>query len=281
MGYENVDPKQDKAKAEEVHKQIRLDFSKKVYDIIDKTVSPDVVVGCWHDNVPFILDRMAAKKAYMTDWDIDGEEGYKRVRAGQPTVLCNPRFTYYDMIYELHPSERGHFWSGATDTMKVYGNRPFGLTNNPLKPEERGNILGIQAQIWTETITSEELFESYLMPRLLAFCERAWNPDVSEADVGRNWPGFAAYVGEVAIPRLDGERFAVHVPKPGAIQEGGVVKALVPFPGLQIRYTTDGSEPSPTSPLYDAGNPPKYVASMKLRTFTQSGRASATVGIEE
>jgi hexosaminidase len=73
----------------------------------------------------------------------------------------------------------------------------------------------------------------------------------------------------------------VHVPKPGAIEEGGVVKALVPFPDLQIRYTTDGSDPSQTSPLYNASQPPKSAPNMKLRTFTETGRASATVSLQE
>ncbi len=280
-GYENVDPKQDKQKAEAVHKQIRMDFSKKLYEIIDRAVSDKVVIGCWHDNVPFILDRMAAGRAFMTDWDINGEEGYKRIRAGQPTVLCNPRFTYYDMIYELHPSERGHFWSGATDTLKVYGYRPFGLTDKPLEKSERKNVLGLQAQIWTETVITPEMFEMYLMPRLLAFCERAWNPDVSEQDVQQNWPAFAAYVGEVALPTLEQSNFHYHVPKPGAINDNGRVKALVPFPGLAIHYTIDGSEPSTHSKLYNPVEPPEFDAKMKLRAFSRGGATSATVGLTE
>ncbi|MEX2286177.1 MAG: family 20 glycosylhydrolase [Planctomycetaceae bacterium] len=280
-GYENVDPKQDKQKAEAVHKQIRMDFSKKLYDIIDRAVSDKVVIGCWHDNVPFILDRMAAGRAFMTDWDINGEEGYKRIRAGQPTVLCNPRFTYYDMIYELDPSERGHFWSGATDTIKAYGYRPFGLTDKPLDMSERKNVLGLQAQIWTETVITPEMFEMYLMPRLLAFCERAWNPDVSEADVQKNWPGFAAYVGQVALPTLDRSKFRYHVPKPGAINDNGRVKALVPFPGLAIRYTINGSEPNTKSKLYNPAEPPEFDAKIKLRAFSRGGAAGTTVSLSE
>jgi hexosaminidase len=165
--------------------------------------------------------------------------------------------------------------------LEVYDYRPFGFTANPLKPEERKSILGMQAQIWAETIISEELLEADLMPRLLAFCERAWNPDVSEADVAKNWPGFAEYIGDVAIPNLEAANFRFHIPKPGAVDEGGKLKALVPYPGLAICYTVDGSDPIAGSPVYDPAAPPAFDAKMKLRTITKSGKMSATVSLKE
>ena len=94
-------------------------------------------------------------------------------------------------------------------------------------------------------------------------------------------PGFAAFVGKYALPRLEREGIHFRVPKPGAIEEEGKLKANVSYPGLEIRYTTDGSEPTSESSLYDPENPPDYDAKIKLRAFTPGGRGSSTVPGEE
>ncbi len=280
-GYENVDPKTDPEKAEAVHSKIRYDFSQKMYEIIDEAASGTVQIGSWHENAPYIKDRLANGTAYITEWDFDGNATYERLKTGQPTVLSNPRQSYFDMAYENSPTERGHFWSGFTDTKEVYEYRPLALTDEPLPEKERDLIIGVQSQIWTETINTPEMLQWYAMPRLLAFAERAWNPDVSEADIAANWPGFAAFVGKYALPRLEREGIHFRVPKPGAIEEEGKLKANVSYPGLEIRYTTDGSEPTSESSLYDPENPPDYDAKIKLRAFTPGGRGSSTVPVEE
>ncbi|WP_339907786.1 family 20 glycosylhydrolase [Symmachiella dynata] len=281
MGYENVDPKVDPEKSVAVHRKIRDDFSQKLYEIIDNTSSGTVHVGSWHENAPFVTARMADGKAYITEWDFDGDATYARLKTGQPTVLCNPRTSYFDMAYENNPTERGHFWSGFTDTKDVYEYRPLALTDKPLPQKERDLILGIQSQLWTETINTPEMLEWYMLPRLLPFAERAWNPDVSDEDVADQWPAFAAFVGNYALPRLEREGVHFRIPKPGAIEEDGKLKAIVPYPGLEIRYTTDGSEPVVESPLYDPQDPPAYDAKIKLRAFTPEGRGSSTVPVEE
>jgi len=281
MGYENVDPKVDPEKSIAVHRKIRDDFSQKLYEIIDKTSSGTVHVGSWHENAPFVTARMADGKAYITEWDFDGDATYARLKTGQPTVLCNPRQSYFDMAYENNPTERGHFWSGFTDTKEVYEFRPLALTDEPLPEKERDLIQGIQSQLWTETINTPEMLEWYMLPRLLPFAERAWNPDVSAEDIAAQWPGFAAYVGKYALPRLEREGVHFRIPKPGAIEEDGKLIAIVPYPGLAIHYTTDGSEPVVESPLYDPQNPPAYDAKVKLRAFTADGRGSSTVPVEE
>ncbi len=280
MGYENVDPKVDPEKARKVHRQILDDFSQKLYEIIDKAAGGTVQIGSWHENSPYITKRLAEGKAYITEWDFDGNATYKRLKTGQPTVLSNPRQSYWDMAYENNPTERGHFWSGFTDTKEVYEYRPLALTDEPLPQEERDLILGVQAQIWAETINTPEMLKWYMMPRMLPFAERAWNPDVSEEDVAAKWPGFAAFMGDYVLPRLEKDQFEFRVPKPGAINEDGKLSAIVPYTGLQIRYTTDGSEPTMESTLYDADNPPAYDAKIKLRAFTKGGKGSSTVPVE-
>ncbi len=280
-GYKNVDPKVDPERAKAVHSKIRDDFSQKVYEIIDKAASGTVQIGSWHENSPYITERLANGKAYITEWDFDGNATYERLKTGQPTVLSNPRQSYWDMAYENNPTERGHFWSGFTDTKEVYEYRPLALRDEPLPQKERDLIIGVQAQIWTETINTPDMLKWYMMPRMLPFAERAWNPDVSQHDLAEKWPGFAAYLGKYALPKLEREQFRFRIPKPGAINEDGYLRAIVPYEGLEIRYTTDGSDPTAESTLYDADNPPKYDSKIKLRAFTKGGRGSSTVPVEE
>jgi len=280
-GYDNIDPKVDPEKALELHQKIRDDFSQKLYGIIDKASSDKVLIGSWHENSPYITERLANGKAYVTEWDFDGAATYERLKKGQPTVLSNPRQSYWDMAYENNPTERGHFWSGFTDTKEVFEYRPLALTDEPLPEKELQLIIGVQAQIWTETINNPEMLQWYMMPRMLPFAERAWNPDVSAEDIEATWPEFAAYMGYYALPRLEQDGFLFRVPKPGAINDNGKLKAIVPYPNLAIRYTTDGSEPTAESALYDPENPPEFDAAMKLRTFTPGGRESSVVPVEE
>ena len=39
--------------------------------------------------------------------------------------------------------------------------------------------IGLQAQLWSETVTTSKQMDYYLFPRLISFAERAWNPGSS------------------------------------------------------------------------------------------------------
>ena len=64
------------------------------------------------------------------------------------------------------------------------------------------------------------------------------------------------------------------LPMPGAVIEGGMLKANVELPGLAIHYTTDGSEPTTKSPVYEA--PVKAAGTIKLKSFDMAGKGSRT-----
>ena len=46
-----------------------------------------------------------------------------------------------------------------------------------LKPEARKNILGVEAQVWSETIKGRDMLEYYTLPKLIGFAESAWAPE--------------------------------------------------------------------------------------------------------
>ena len=65
------------------------------------------------------------------------------------------------------------------------------------------------------------------------------------------------------------------IPLPGAIIEDGKLLANIEFPGLDLRYTTDGSEPTISSQKYEG--PIEVQGEIKMRAFDASGKASRIV----
>ena len=55
-------------------------------------------------------------------------------------------------------------------------------------------------------------------------------------------------------------------------------KLRAPFPGLVIRYTSDGSEPLMDSPVYEG--PIEAEGIISLRTFDTKGRGSLTTKLD-
>jgi hexosaminidase len=68
------------------------------------------------------------------------------------------------------------------------------------------------------------------------------------------------------------------VPTVGAKVVAGAVVANLQLPGLTIRYTTDGNEPSAKSPAYTGPIAAKGL--VRLRAFDARGRGGRTVQVE-
>ncbi|WP_374164531.1 chitobiase/beta-hexosaminidase C-terminal domain-containing protein [Arcticibacter sp. MXS-1] len=82
----------------------------------------------------------------------------------------------------------------------------------------------------------------------------------------------------VTATGLSGRGISLSYSSPGAIVRNKTVTANVQIPGMQIRYTTDGSEPTLKSPLYT--KPFSARGTVILRTFGPSGRAGNSVRLK-
>jgi hypothetical protein len=81
-------------------------------------------------------------------------------------------------------------------------------------------------------------------------------------------------IGKYELTKIDSwfEGYNYRIAPPGAILEKGMLKANVAFPGLIIRYTTDGSDPNINSAVYKG--PVAVSGKVKVRAFDYRGNCS-------
>ncbi len=118
--------------------------------------------------------RIAPENAVIFWWRHDKPEALKTAIDNQYSVVLCPRIPlYFDFVQDSsHIS--GRKWKGAySDLESVYH---FSAENYPdiIRKNNRDQILGIQANLWTETIASEARLEFMLFPRIAALAEAAW-----------------------------------------------------------------------------------------------------------
>lgn len=257
-----------------------------------------------------VLDTRFANENFHTDvWNnLAPNEGlaYKLANAGYKVVLTNVTNMYIDLAYNKNFEEAGQYWGGYVDMDKLFRFIPFNFyknqtedeRGNPLKAghfankeqlSEKGklNIVGIQAPLWSEVITTESQLEYLLLPKLLGLAERSWaaNPAwATETDATKGqelyryaWSEFVNVVAKRELPRLDyyGGGFRYRIPDPGITVKDDKVMANTQLPGFEIRYTTDGTMPTRNSKLYT--DPISEIKSLMFRTFNKAGRGGRTI----
>ncbi len=111
--------------------------------------------------------------------------------------------------------------------------------------------------------------------------EREWETTDDKADqeekIDEGLNLYANALGNRELPRLSyiNNGYNYRVPPPGAIVENGILKANVEYPGLIIRYTTDGTEPTIGSTIYNG--PVSVSGTVRLKSFDLSGKHSRSV----
>ncbi len=235
---------------------------------------------------------------------------YRLANAGYPVVMCDVSNFYFDLAYSKDPREPGLYWGGFCNVRSPWQFAPYNsfVTNlrtsmgrkidpdkefpglEKLKPEAKKNIKGLQAQLWAETIHGPEMLEYYTLPKLIGFAETAWGKArnwESEPDKNKRmqmmeegWNVFANELGKRELPRLSTlfGGFNYRIPPPGALIKEGMLQANTEYPGLKIRFTTDGSEPVVQSTLYT--EPVKVNGEVRLKTFDAAGKSSRMVMVK-
>jgi len=290
--------------------------------IIDILKSKNLKIGGWEE-VALLKDEngrynpnpeFAGKGVYPYVWNTlgkDTELSYRLANAGYPVIMCNVTNFYFDLAYNKDPRESGLYWGGMGNTRDAWQVAPFDVFKTTLqtpmgaeidtekefagleriKPEARKNIIGIQAQIWAETILKGEDDLMYrILPKLMGFAETAWGKErpwetisdktKREATWDKDWNTFANTLPQKELPRLKSlfGGYNYRVPAPGGKIIDGKLYANSTYPGLSIRYTNDGSEPTLGSTIYK--EPVLVSGKIKIKAFDLAGKGSLSMEVE-
>jgi len=116
-----------------------------------------------------IMQGGLAPNSTVMSWR--GEEyGLNAVKNAHDAIMTPIKYCYFN-FYQDAPTFHVLSWAGYTPLEKVYGYNPV---PDSLNTDNRKRILGIQANLWTEFIPTEENAELMIWPRLLAIAETGW-----------------------------------------------------------------------------------------------------------
>ena len=122
----------------------------------DEAVETDLpadktIIFWWRQNLPFQL-TLALQKKYQV-------------------VLC-PRLPLYFDFLQDKSQVSGRNWNGLFNTVSAVYNFP----DQQMQPDAFASpqVLGIQANLWTETVGSEKRLDFMIFPRMAALAEAAW-----------------------------------------------------------------------------------------------------------
>ncbi|MCB5301666.1 beta-N-acetylhexosaminidase [Yersinia bercovieri] len=262
----------------------------------------------WQDGLKDAKDakEFATKRVGVNFWDTLFWGGADSINdwanKGYEVVASNPDYVYFDMPYEVNPSERGYYWATRfNDEEKVFSFAPDNMPQNAETSVDRdGNhfsaksdkpwpgVHGISGQSWNETVRTDEQMEYMIFPRALPLAERAWHRASWEQDyqAGReyrggethlvdtkaldtDWQRFANIMGQRELAKLDKAGIAYRLPVPGARVVAGQLEANISLPGLIIQYSTDGGK---QWQQYDAKVQPKVSGNVMIRSTSPDGK---------
>lgn len=117
-----------------------------------------------------ILDGGLAPNATVMSWR-GTEGGLAAIRSGHKAIMSPGQYCYLDG-YQNAPYSQPEAIGGYLPLKKVYGYEPV---PDSLSADEAKLMYGVQANLWTEYIPTEEHAEYMLYPRAIALAEVAWS----------------------------------------------------------------------------------------------------------
>jgi len=136
--------------------------------MLDLAEARGIRLAGWEDIAkglePETQERLKNSLYFINVWNTEGVEGF-------PVVLSPAAYTYLDLAYSDALEEIGLSWAGYVDERKT-----FALNPNDYK----GDIIGVQAQLWSSQLRSFEDATYQMLPKGLGVAERGWNAEENE-----------------------------------------------------------------------------------------------------
>ncbi len=193
-----------------------------------------------------ILEGGLAPEATVMSWR-GMRGGIEAAREGHDVIMTPTSHVYFD-YYQGDPENEPLAIGGYTPLERVYEFEPV---PTELTAEEAEHVLGAQGNVWTEYMKTTDYVEYMVVPRLLALAEVVWSTTEM-----RYWDWFAARL-QSHFRRLDDLDINYRIPHVRGLEQDRItldnqvtVSLSTLIPGAEIRYTIDGTDPTPASPPY-------------------------------
>lgn len=190
--------------------------------------------------------------------------------AGHDTVLSPWPTLYFDNRQSSLPTEV----PGRLNVVSLEDVYRFEPRDPTLDEAARRHVLGVQANLWTEHMQTEDRVQWMAWPRAAAVAEIGWT-----APQRRDWRDFLSRLGpmfqryaDLGITYAD-STFAVAAQLSRRGERVSVALSNQASAG-DIRYTLDGSDPSSGSTVYDSPLSLAVGTEIRAATYVNAGRAS-------
>ncbi|WP_051692027.1 beta-N-acetylhexosaminidase [Pedobacter borealis] len=234
--------------------ELQVYFNNRVQSILKKYGK--TLVG-WDEAIE---DGLKEKMVGMI-WN-DKKKIAKAVEQGHSIVQSLTAYCYFDMLEKNIPGEvQTASWAGPVSLERVYSFNPM-LDN--LDEKYRSQILGASGTLWADQFIhgnklaemvplnenrSEQYFDYLALPRLSALAEVCWTPVKL-----KNWTAFESRMS-THYQRYQNAGYGFRLPQPKLVSNTKVDSTYTitlqnVVKGAEIRYTTDGSFPTPYATVY-------------------------------
>jgi len=194
-----------------------------------------------------ILEGGLAPNAAVMSWR--GESGgIHAAKLKHPVVMTPEGTVYFDYNQGYSPNEP--LTVGRLSTLdKVYNYNPTPVDS--LDVEEQKYIIGVQANLWSEYLTSPAKLNYMLYPRIFSLAEIAWTETPN-----KNYNHFIQNQLPYHLEKLELQNRLYKVPTPLGADETALIASkyildLKPtIKNGKIFYTIDGYNPDDTANLY-------------------------------
>ena len=194
-----------------------------------------------------ILEGGVAPNATVMAWRGAGE-GVKAAKMRHDVIMVPTTYFYFDYYQTNILDEEPLAIGGYVPIEKVYSFEPY---QKELTAEENKHIIGLQANLWTEYITSFRHVEYMVLPRMAALSEIQWTQPQF-----KDYGDFLERMPKMFdIYDIYGYNYARHLfdVKANFLPDtvaGTLTVTLSTLDGANIHYTLDGTKPSANSPKY-------------------------------
>lgn len=212
-----------------------------------------------------ILEGGLAPDATVMSWT--GIEGaIHAAKTGHDAIMTPVSHMYFD-YYQGNPQSEPLAFGAELRLDRVYSFNPIPIE---LSATEAKHILGPQANMWTEYIADFKHVQYMLFPRLFALSEVAWGtstPDAYKAFENR----VLQHMHILDAKGINYSKAIFEVSGNTLSKYGRMYFELSTLSKEdQIRYTTDGSEPTMHSPLYQQPILVDRTMTIKAASFSQT-----------